>query len=362
MGIKTHITDISNNLKASIDNDNGLEKNSLVVATRPLKKFDNATKFFVNPTYGFNMNVNAATSGTPEYIHDGGDNTYWEASTIVGIWTFDDTDQAHTGTQSINATSTVNDDIMQCKKSTTIDLSDYGAISGWIYITSWLPGEIRVFGWNTSTSLQIGDDVNIGDYINVGDLNIWQKFNISLVDMDLQNNTIDAIRTKVVATGDAPNFYLDDIQLEALSGGIPPIEFSLKADVGKWLYIYNYSIIFVDTFSPILTDSTMPKLSYDKILNQTLSNGVVYHRIVDGKIEFSFNFKTLAEILSFPGLTIEDLGSDGTNTFMKLSISFIEPIILKSEDADQVCFHVADDLSTLKIFRISAACTEEVRT
>lgn len=361
MGLESYITDIATGSKVSVDNDNGLEKNSLVVATRPLKRFNNVTKAFINPDYGYNMNVNAATSGTPEYIHDGGDSTYWTASDITGTnWKFGNEDQAHTGTQSIGGAFTVDGDVMQCVKGTTIDLSDYEAISGWIYVENWEDDELRIYGWDTGTPVQVGTYVNIGNYVNVGDTGIWQKFTIPFSDMNLEAEIMDAIRIEVVATVDPPDFYLDDIRLDAAGNGVAPIAFSLTPNLGKWLYVHSFSVVLVDIFTPVVTGSAVPKLSYDKLLNQTLSNGIVYHRTINGKIEFAFNFKTLAEVLSFPGLTIEDIGSDGVNMFMKLDMPFVSPHLLKPETDDSIVFTISDDLSELKFFRVFAACTEEV--
>jgi hypothetical protein len=249
---------------------------------------------------------------------------------------------------------------MQCAKGTTIDLDDYESISGWVYIEDWVDDELRIFGWDTITPTQVGNYVNIGDYVNTGDTGVWQKFTIPFVNMSLESEIIDAIRIQVVAANGFPNFYLDDIRLDSAGDDVAPVTFSLTPTIGKWLYVHNFSIVLVDEFTPAVTGSAAPALSYDKFLKQTLTNGIVYHRTINGKIEFAFNFKTLAEILSFPGLTIEDIGSDGVNMFMKINMPFLEPHILKPEGDDSITFTISDDLSELKFFRVFAACTEEV--
>ena len=58
------------------------EANALVVATRPLKTFENAIRFFTSDNEGIDMNVDASSGGTPELIHDGIDNVYWTGTTI----------------------------------------------------------------------------------------------------------------------------------------------------------------------------------------------------------------------------------------------------------------------------------------
>lgn len=362
MPIKALITDLRTGIHASVVDSE--KRNALVVATRPLKIFENKIKFFVNLNYGYNMNVAAGFSGTPDCIHNGTDNTYWTASAIVGDWVFNSIDQAHTGTKSIDATATDDSDIAQITRGSVIDLTNKAAITGWIYISSWDDKDIKrvdMFGWNTATSLMVGDVVNLKDYIDVGLVNSWQKFAVSLGCMKLVNETIDAIRIETIdiGAGNAPRYYLDDIQIEETGGCI---EFSIIPDSGSWLYVNNYSIFMVDQYSSVLADATMPCFSYDKFIGvPSLSVGVLYRRFVGKRVTLSFPFKNLGEILMFPGSTIENYGSDGTNTFLKILVDLKEPIILKSENADKISFVISDDLSPLLKFVISANCKEELR-
>lgn len=362
MSVKSLIIDPKTGIQASVVD--GEEENALVVAIRPLKVFENKIKFFVNPDYGYNMNIAAGFSGTPEGIHNGTDSAYWTASAIVGDWVFNGTDQAHTGTKSIDATATDDSNVAQITRGSVIDLTNKSSITGWIYISSWDDKDIKgvdVFGWNTATGLMVGDVINLKDYIDIGLVDSWQKFAVSLSCMELVNETIDAIRIKTVdvGAGNAPRYYLDDIQIEETGGCV---EFSVKPDSSSWLHVNNYSIFMVDACSSVLADATMPYFSYDKFLDvPSLSVGILYRRFVSEKITLSFPFKNLGEILMFPGATIEDCGSDGTNTFLKIFVDLKEPIVLKSENADKISFVVSDDLSPLLKFVISANCKEELR-
>jgi len=67
--IKNYITDPKTGIKAEVVNSD--ENNALVVATRPLKTFDNKLTYFSNPTYGIEMNQDGASGGTAIEIHDG---------------------------------------------------------------------------------------------------------------------------------------------------------------------------------------------------------------------------------------------------------------------------------------------------
>lgn len=361
MSIKALITDPSTNKWAAVDS--GEEVNALVVATRPLKSYAPRIKFFTNPVYGYNMNIDAGFSGMPEHIHNGIDNVYWTASAITGTWTFNSTTQAHTGTKSIDASATVHDDTAQIAKDFTTTLSGT-AITGWAYLSFWEDKDIKkieMYGWDTATSLQVGKSVDLKNYIDIGLIGSWQKFVVSLFDMSLTDETMDAIRFKTIdiGKGDPPDYYLDDIQIEEIG---TLVEFSIKPSSNTWLYIKNIDFVFVDACSSILKDATMPHLSYDKLLGvSSLSNGILYQGTIGGETRLTFPLKNLSDFFVFPGSKIVGYGSDGTNTFLKIALELYEPVILQSEYDDKLSFIVSDDLSGLLKLVVTASCKEEYR-
>jgi hypothetical protein len=218
-----------------------------------------------------------------------------------------------------------------------------------------------MYGWDVGTSSQIGTRINIKSYINIGLTNSWQKFVVSLADLELIGETIDAIRIKTrdLGTGDPPDYYLDDIQIEE---NVDPAEFTIKPDAGKWLHVNSYSIFLVDAYATTLADATMPFLSYDKLLNiSSLENGILYRRNINHEVSLAFPFRNLGDILMFPGSRIESYGADATNGFMKILVDLGEPIVLKAEDDDNISFQVADNLTGLIKLVISANCKEEQR-
>ena len=362
MSLQVLITDPSTGRKAAVVDSE--EKNALVVATRPLKIFRNKIEFFSHPDHGYNMNVACGFGGVPVPVHNGIDNVYWTGSIIVGTWVFDSAAQAHAGAKSVDATATVNNSVAQFTKAAAMDLSGYSAITGWIYLSSWddrgTKG-IQLSGWDAGTSSLVGKEVDLKDYINTGLIDSWQKFVISLYDMNLIDETIDALRIKTVdvGLGDPPDYYLDDIQVEET---VYPIEFTIKPDAGKWLYVNSYSIFLVDAYVTTLADATMPFLSYDKLLNiASLENGILYRRNINGEVPLSFPFRNLGDILMFPGSRIESYGADATNAFLKILVDLGEPIVLKAEDDDNLSFQIADNLTGFIKLIISANCMEEQR-
>lgn len=82
MTVKCIVQDPHSKLIAEVVNHG--EQNALVVATRDLKTYENKISFFVNPTYGVDMNQAVVFSGTPDRIYNGGDETLWTASVVSG--------------------------------------------------------------------------------------------------------------------------------------------------------------------------------------------------------------------------------------------------------------------------------------
>ena len=369
MSIKSNITDKSTNISAEVVDGTG-EKKALVVATRPLKTFENSVEFFTNPTYGSDMNQNAAFGGTPEKVHDGIDSVLWTGSQIVGTTvTFDDTGQNHTaaGTKSIlfdrpGATNTI-----QIAKGSNLDLSGYTALTLWVYVdNNWTTDSFSIYGYDTGTVSVIGTPVNLQDYFNQGNNDVWQKISIPLEDMDLTTETIDAIRiTCISTTGVKPTFYLDDIQFEETGD---PLSFSLEAEKGTWLHVEEFTISIADAYAgTVETGSdtlfpTMPSIPYDDFLGVTLTSGVNYRRIQDGETKFSQTILKFIDLIELAGTEIIGSGSDGTNTWLSIRAKHIEPIVLKPENDDILSFTISEDLSGLLRFRISAGCKIENRT
>ncbi len=430
------------------------EKNGIIAAVRSLKTYENTIKFFVNTTYGIDMNVASVFTGTPIDIHDGIDKTQWTASSVAGSWNFNNsnnhakeatveiddytsigagetvtvvTDQgtvtAVEGTdytaetsntvtagnlasaldgedyisassdgavvtiiaddgyditnvsddsggnitssaRAIKGSSVTNGATAQFAKGSSQDLTNYTAITVWIYITRWDTGgvkDLNLYGWDTGTGLKVGTQVNLGDYVNTQEFSKWHKITIPLDDMELTGQTLDSFRLEVVETGpgQAPNFWLDYFQIQESGSSF---EFSIEPELGTWLHVKEFNITIVDTMAGTLADATMPYLSYNKILNiPKLSNGITYQRTQSEQVSFSVTVQQLVDFLQMAGSKIIGSGSDGTTTWVLLRLRMTEPLILKSENRDKVSFTVNDDLSGLDFFRITAGCGTETR-
>ena len=363
--LKTRITGPYNKKSVEVDSIEN-EKNALIVATRPLKTFNFVNKFFTNETYGSNMNVNAAVGGTPDKVHNGIDDALWTGSIVgtAGSFDFESTTFYHAGSKSVDAINSVNNDIAQFAKGSSLTLASYVSLTGWIYLTSWSTlgtKAINIFGWNTGTGIVASSEINIGNYIDITLLGAWQKFNISLTDFNFTQTTIDALRVRTVdiGPGSPPDYYLDDIQFEETGS---PIAFTIKPDRGTWLYVQSMKMLFADAYAGTLADATMPNLSYNKILGETLTNGINYQYIQNETILDSRIMKSVADILQYTDTKITENISDGTNSMLTIQCNFQQPILLKREDEEILKFLISEDLSGLLSMKISIAGYSETRS
>ena len=228
----------------------------------------------------------------------------------------------------------------------------------------WKIGDIvDIYGWDTGTGLQVGTTVDLSDYFTYNVYDVWHKITIPLTDMgDLSGSTIDAIRIAQTADeGKAPKYYLDTIQFEEKTG-IKPIEYTVKPELGTWLYVYKISMSLADAYTGTLISASMPALAYNQLLGETaLANGIRYQRITNEVIQETLIIKQLSDYLQFPTANIASAISDGTNTFLSINSDFIEPIILKAENDDSLKIVIADDLTGLLSLRFAVGGKVEQR-
>ena len=373
--IKTTIIDSGGTgLQAQIDNDSGSEKSGVVVASRELKTYTNRPKFFINDTYGIDMNLAIAWGAAPEPIYNGVDNAYWTISTLIGnagSFIEQSTDQAHAGTKSLDATPSTNDEtVLLTEGGAGIVMTGYAAITGWIYITGW--AQVDTVGVELQARLvavDAGNSVNIGDYVDTTVLNVWQQFTISKSDMGLTTQTVDELTIKTIDTGPAlpPNYYIDDLQWEQ-TGVLNAIRFDLIPDNGTWLHVETIKIIMAASHTGIITvkdnteDATLPAIPYNAFLSVgALDTGIQFHKNSKGIVELIGTVKQLSDFLQFPGSRMDGYGGDGTNAWLTITFDMATPWVLKAEYNDFMSMTINDPLNGLQLLRMSAGCREESR-
>jgi len=374
MGLDSYITDPKTHNNAHIITHNDKDRsNALVVASHPLKQFQENTLFFTNDTLGINMNVEAGTfGGDIEAVYD--ENTEWTTSAISGTWVFDSGTvgaiSPHSGSVMIDATGTVNNDTMQLSKGSSFNLTDYIAITGWIAIESWAAAgtkSINLFGWDTGTGTQVGTTINLGDYINTGITTTWQKFTIPLADMGLNGATINAFRVITLNSGLAQNYFLDEIDIQEKSGtsDISTAMFTIQPTNETWLHITSFTFFFADdNYAPALANGLMTGIPYDSLLGEgPLTGGLIYQRFQDGEIIVTEKIQQFSDLFRMPSTNVSGYGisKDYAGSWVSILSPVAEPLLLRAEDEDKITWTISEDLSGLSIFNISAACKIEQR-
>jgi len=369
MPINAHITCGDTGTSACVDNADNKERAGLVVATRPLKTFGNITKFFANPDYGVDMNINAAFGGTPDQVHNGTDTALWTGSQVAGgsDVIFNSTNRAYTGTRSVYINRVETGDTWQFAKGSDIDLNNYSAVTMRINVDNqWAANDNHVFyAWDSGTGAMVGNAVNLEEYMAYNEFDVWHALNIPLEDMGLTTaTTVDAFRMRCDAiSGQKPRYYIDVIQVEETAAAA---EYTIEPDTGTYLYVSHLALSMATAYTGIVAHAnnetpTFPALPYDSFLGQTLTTGLFYQRWQANELVFGVTIKSFMDLMQFPGVTVTGAGSDGTNSWATVNIPFVTPFILKPESADKLSFSLSEDLSSFLHLRVTAGCMVETR-
>ncbi len=322
-------------------------KPGILVYSEDRTQWRQRTILFLSEDGSRNMNINGTVSGTPDNIHNGGDNVYWTAAATVGTWDFASTTQANGGSASIEAINMDDGDTATISKGSDLDFGNFEAVSGFIYIT-------RVSAANNEFNIQffdsglpIGDPMDILNFVDATTLNTWHQFIIPKADFNILGQTIDSLTVSIVRTsGPTPRFYLDDLKIEETAG----VKFTAQPASGKIFEYQRIELYFEDALASTLADATMPFIKQDGILGITPTIGFTLQRFENKIPQISLVLKTVSDMMSLT-FHVFDVGSDGTNTFLKLAadLSNNSQLVEKNDDKHQITIN--DDFTGLLNFR-----------
>ena len=274
----------------------------------------------------------------------------------------------------IQATGTVNNDVLEIKTTgANLDLSDYTALTGWIYLTAWdtrgTKG-VEIELWLNNLMAENTVKADLGNFIDTGLFNVWQKFTIPFSEFSGSGSIIDSFRFRTIdiGAGQPPDYYMDYLQIQE-TGTIR--NYNIEPKLGTWLYVEEFTYSFaaaydggskVEDADAYWKSNNLSYIPYNGFLSlNKLSDGITFKQIRNNVILQSSVIRQMMDILQLPGTSINSSGSDGTNTWLTISHKLIEPLLLKSEDDDKLTFSISDDLSNLLHFRVVAGCREEER-
>ncbi|MBV1929745.1 MAG: hypothetical protein KUG81_09580 [Gammaproteobacteria bacterium] len=297
-------------------------------------------KPFINAELGSSMNTDAAFGGTPDGVHDGTDSVLWTGSQVVGTKvTFDSIDRPQAGTKSVKINNPDILDIWAFTRASTIDLTNYTALTFGINIDKdWTGGDsVSICAWDSGLGQMVGNAVNIEDYITETLFDVWQEVVIPLTALGIEAETIDQFRMEqLTKDGKAAVFYIDTMQIEETGG----VTFDVEPDVGKDFYISNVRMVFVNNVTGA------PAHEHGDLLGVTLLNGITINRTSAGIERVGRNNLSLLDLYS-SGFSKISLDEGATDSILVMEISFDIPVVLRSEDTDIISFGINDNLSTL---------------
>lgn len=269
----------------------------------------------------------------------------WPGVALSGSWTFAPT---------ISITAANNNDEAQFDNPFTSIMSNYGAISGKITLTTYSQANNSLFIKFGLSGVLVGAQVNVNNFIDTGLLGVEQSFVIPKEDFNLSTQTVDEMNIVITRIGGAkPTVSLNTIQFESGGGtavykATTPLNTIYHIDEVRLSIAANISGI--TAVSGATENATVPNLSFDKFFGLTqLTNGIVFQRVQNGQVVFGLLLKQLGDFLS-TGADIVNHISDGTNSFITLLVKFQRAIILNGNRGDFLSFNINDDLQNLLQF------------
>lgn len=98
-----------------------------------------------------------------------------------------------------------------------------------------------------------------------------------------------------------------------------------------------------------------------KIIQSFLKKSQIVNTEEDARSVFSFNTKSIGDILSIPNTFIK-LWGDENNTFLQYRNIFYSPLVIKGENEDVLRLIISDDFSSFSRFRSSIGGYSEDRS
>jgi len=322
-----------------------------VMYTEPFRVLVPRIEPMVNEAYGNAMNQDISFGGTPELINDGGDTAGWTGNNVIGNDVdFTSTDRPETGSASVEINNPDVNDVWEFDKGSDLTTADYTAVTMSINIDkNWAGGDdIGLYAYDQGSASQIGNEVSIGDYVNEGDFDVWQQAIIPFSDLGLVVTDFDTFRMVNNARNGkkSPRFFIDNFYIQQTG---TPAEFRTNSPPGQNYYIDEIIFTFVDALDTTLADASMNNLSYDQILGVTgLSNGFLLRRFVDGEATISAPLSSLSEFIR-AGFETTNIGSDGTNTYLTLSLKFPNPLVVYGGVNSYISATISENLSGLVV-------------
>lgn len=279
-------------------------------------------------------------------------NDIWPGTAVAGTWNFADGGE-------ISITSANNND----EATFTVDTAHIWNMADFVSFTGKVDLDIYN-STNNSIILEfgldgtiVGNSINLNNVIDTGDF-AAQTFVIPKEGFGLTTQNFNSMRITITRLGGTkPTIKFDDLQWENTG---TPITYKATTPLGTRFHITEIRIRIEDAISSVLTDGSMPNIDPNAILGvASLSNGIVFASVSDGKLIFSVTLQDLGDFLA-TGSNMINVSGNATNTGLTLVIIFPEPIILEGSPDSFLSFTITDDMSNLTRFTAAARGALEI--
>lgn len=322
--------------------------NGLIALTLPLFDTLPVVRPLLNPTNGADMNKSVAFSGSPELIHDGGDNAGWSGSGPA-TWVFDDTTNPQADLACVAVTAAANGDTGTFLDGGEIAMGTHEAISGQVRLDTYDASKNSMTFQFRNNGGDVGNSVNLNNFINTGTLGSYQGFVLTKAAMGVDGLTVDELTITFSVTGPKPTVRFDVMQIEDDGA---PLDYTFAPEPGEEFNVHTLKFVMADNVTATSDYNTFFSIA-------ALTNGIIIAVKSLGVTAFAGSFRRTIDFINAPLIEFEDrIGA--ANSWMSFVANFPHDVILNGNNEDSVTFTIQDDLSSLTFFRATLNMTKNI--
>lgn len=327
-----------------------------------------ATRFFSNPSFGVDMNVDAVSDVVytqADWVHSGGNNgeavspeVAWTPSNVVGSSVnFNATGvvepiDPYEGTFFIDARSAAVNDSWEFTADALPVTASATHIQFRLYVERWESNinrdcfiQLRNGGVAASAEVSLRSDVGVD---RTGSIAVWQRVRVPLSMFNL-TGPWTAIRFRLGHSN--VDLAFDRITLQAESGTGVDTSFSLMPQEGRVLLVEVLQLSFVAPMT--IGASGLPPIDHNKFGSvPNMLNGILYERIQNNQVINSFAIRRLWDLMRIASITVATYPNENELTYAVRYV-FQRPVVLKYSSGDELRYTIRDDMSSLLEFNIS---------
>lgn len=320
----------------------------LMVYNHPYDEYNYQVTYLTNEQFGREMAQNpTGETVTSTLIHNGTDTVAWTGTAVTGGgFTFNSTAQPRTGTQSVDATVSANNDIASFAAPAPLNPTGFQLLRIYIYITGWSnqgTKDVTLQWYNAGAPT--GIEVSIQNYTDVATLNTWQQVDIPLSDFQLTAAQFDELHIKTVDTGrgNPPDYYLDDMQLISSQNGTGVYDFRWEVPYGS-----NYCLTGLRFTARTKGKTTLNSEEFFGLT--TLTNGLELVYRSDNQVFAALDAREIFDMLSWGEV---EAHVEGTTQDVTIIVEFKIPLghfLMNGVRGDFITVKVRDDLTGIDRF------------